>query len=131
MKIYIVHMSTKRNELKQIPIILRDGFSFPAFVFTAVWAVWHKLWTLAVVIILIWIGGGSFLHYFGADEFVYFFVFSGFALMLGYLANDFLSKALCRQGFQPVGLVAAKNLELAFRRWATITALKKAASIRS
>ena len=125
MKIYLVHISSKRNELKQLPIILRDGFSFPAFLFTAVWAVWHKLWTLAVIIISIWIAGGGFLYYFGADDFVYLFVFSGFALMLGYLANEFLSKALCRNGFQLVGLVAAENLEFAFRRWATITALKK------
>ena len=125
MKIYLVHISSKRNELKQLPIILRDGFSFPAFLFTAVWAVWHKLWTLAVIIVSIWIAGGGFLYYFGADDGVYLFVFSGFALMLGCIANDLLSKALCRHGVQLVGLVAAKNSESAFRRWATIAALKK------
>ena len=125
MRIYLVHISTKVDERKQMPIILRDGFSCPAFLFTAVWAVWHKLWKQAVMIILIWVAGGSFLHYLGAADFLYFLAFLGFALMVGFIANGFLSKALCRRGFQLVGLVAAKNSEFAFRRWATITALEK------
>ena len=125
MRIYLVHISTKVDERKQMPIILRDGFSCPAFLFTAVWAVWHKLWKQALMIILIWVAGGSFLYYLGAADFLYFLAFLGFALMVGFIANDFLSKALCRRGFQLVGLVAAKNSEFAFRRWATITALEK------
>lgn len=125
MRVYLVHVSTRVDELKQAPMILRDGFSCPAFLFTAVWALWHRLWKQAVMIVVFWFAGGGFLHYLGVANFLYFFAFLGFSLILGYFANDFLSKTLSRRGFELVGLVAAKNSELAFQRWATVTALEK------
>ena len=36
------------------PVILKDGFSWPAFLFGPLWLAWHRLWAEAAIAVGLW-----------------------------------------------------------------------------
>jgi hypothetical protein len=55
MRIYTVHMKRtgqgKKNDPDQGLVLIKEGFSWPAFFLSGLWALWHRMWFWAAIII--------------------------------------------------------------------------------
>ena len=51
MAIYSIHNS--KGAPPEQAVFVRDGFSFGAFLFTFLWAAWHRMWVVAGVLLAI------------------------------------------------------------------------------
>jgi Protein of unknown function (DUF2628) len=98
-------------------VFVRDGFSFPAFLFGPLWMLWHQLWLVvigyfAVVAVFViaarLIGGGA-----GLDSLAGFL----FAVLIGLEAASLQRWMLTWRGWRDRGIVVADDLEAAERRF--------------
>ncbi len=46
--IYTVHVRG-RGRADDDVVLVKDGFSWPAFFFSLIWALWHRLWFFALI----------------------------------------------------------------------------------
>jgi Protein of unknown function (DUF2628) len=86
-------------------IFVRDGFSWGAFVFAGFWALWHRMWIVAVLAFVVMMLASALPW---KLEFLLNFSVS---LVLGVFGNDLRAWSLARHGFAKAGLVDANNLE--------------------
>ena len=116
MRIYTVH------ELPGAPldgagiVLVKEGFSFPAFLLSWVWLLFCRLW----IALGLWIGltaVTSFLaeRYLGVEAAM--LVSLALQLMLGFEANDIRRWTLARKGYREIGITAGASLEEAERRF--------------
>jgi hypothetical protein len=96
---------------------VKDGFSWPAFVFSFVWALWHRLWLVAAAIFVAEFAVGMLVGLIGFGGFVNTVVSLGMALVVGWLANDLLRDHLERRGLTDLGVVMAGSGEDAIERY--------------
>lgn len=98
-------------------VLVKDGFAWPAFFFSALWALWHRLW-LAFLLIIAGVAavelGGRALE---ADPIVEQAAEVAWMLYIGFEANDWRRRKLARRGFVTAGVVAAPDLAEAERRF--------------
>lgn len=117
MRIYMVHVVSEAGNADPDPVLLKDGFSFCAFLFTVFWALWHRMWLVAALIF----GGLALLEAVfvlsGAAEELALIVRLAFYVMIGFGANDWLSASLLKRGYVLAGVVAAPQPDAALRRW--------------
>lgn len=116
MRIYTVH------ELPGAPldgkgiVLVKEGFSFPAFAFSWAWLLYHRMW----VALAIWIGLTVTLSYLvqavlGAPAAAAVSLALGF--MLGAEGNDIRRWTLERKGYREAGIAAGASLEEAERNF--------------
>ena len=98
---------------------VKDGFSWPAFVFSIVWALWHRLWLVAAAIVIAQVALGFLVGLVGLGEAVNFTVSLGLALVVGWLANDLLRGGLDKRGLSERAVVIAASAEDAVERYYT------------
>ena len=96
---------------------VKDGFSWPAFVFSFVWALWHRLWLVAAAIFAAEFAVGMLVGLIGFGGLVNGVVSLGIALVVGWLANDLRRDHLERQGLTDLGVVIAASGEDAIERY--------------
>lgn len=90
-----------------------EGFAWGGFVFTFVWALWHRLWVVAALLFAVFAGLsiavslevlgpglGSLLQF-------------GVSLLFGFEARQLQLASLERAGFRRAGLIHASRLEAA------------------
>ena len=100
---------------------VKDGFSWPAFVFSFLWALWHRLWLVAVLIFVAEFAIGLLVGLVGFGGTVNAAVSLGMALVVGWLANDLRRDHLERRGLADLGIVMAASGEDAIERYFTET----------
>ncbi|MGG5820789.1 DUF2628 domain-containing protein [Falsiroseomonas sp. HW251] len=119
MKLYTVHGEPPREASgpegwpeprPRPPVLVREGFSFWAFVFGFLWFLFNRLWWEALALLALTIGAG-----FLPDP------VSGVAilalhLLAGMEARDRLRAKLARKGLAELGVVAAPDQDLAWFR---------------
>lgn len=116
MRIYTVH------ELPGAPldgngiVLVKEGFSFPAFAFLWVWLLYHRMW----IALAIWIGLTVTLSWAMQDASgpaAAMVVSLALNFMLGAEANDIRRWTLERKGYREAGLAAGASLEEAERNF--------------
>ena len=116
MRIYTVH------ELPGAPldgngiVLVKEGFSFPAFAFSWAWLAYHRMW----VALAIWIGLAVTLSYVVQAAFgpaAAAAVSLALNFMLGAEANDIRRWTLERNGYREAGLAGGATLEEAERNF--------------
>jgi hypothetical protein len=90
---------------------VKDGFSWPAFVFSFLWAAAHRMWGVAAALFglelaLGWVGKAV-----GFDVVTDIAVSTGAAIILGFVANDILRWSLGRRGLVERGVIGAHSAE--------------------
>lgn len=92
-------------------IFLPDSFSWGAFVFTWVWALWNRMWIVAVLVIsLMFIA--SVL-----PTVPQFLLALGVNIVMGLHGNDLLGWSLTRRKYAEIGLSNGSSLEEAELRF--------------
>ena len=117
MRIYLVHVAPDAGELDPEPVLLKDGFSFFAFLFTGFWALWHRMWLVGALIFGGWVLVEGALALIGASDELSLVVSLAYSVIVGFGAHDWLSASLVKRGYKVAGVVAAPRFEAALRRW--------------
>lgn len=117
MKMYTVHLRRHGLDPDRDVVLVKEGFSWPAFFLSILWALWHRLWLAAALIIAANIVLGLGIHFLRPDPLTQAVVALGVAAIIGYLANDFRQEKLARSGFAVDGVVSGFNREHALRRY--------------
>jgi hypothetical protein len=116
-RIYTVHVRAWSSAADREAVFLREGFSWGAFFFSVLWALWHRLWFWAVIVLgisaAIAVAGGLV----GLDPVTDGAIGLALALLIGWEANDWRRRALEKRGFVTAGVVAAPSLVEAERRF--------------
>jgi hypothetical protein len=116
MRIYTVHLGPRSGPYAEAVgardlIAVKEGFSWPAFFFTALWALWHRMWLVAIAMVLVpAVIDTATLH---LDEVVRGLIDFTILVVIGMFANDWRRRDLARRGYEDVGVVAARGLDAA------------------
>jgi len=127
LRVYTVHTPpapTKRwDALDPLPELVKEGFSWPAFFFGIVWALYHRLWLVAALLLLLTVGLGVAFEELRLNQISISLVFFAIAVLVGMFGNDWKRDALHRRGYRADGVVTAANLETALRRYLDLHAI--------
>ena len=105
-------------------VLVRDGFSFWAFLLTVLWALWNRLWWEAAALVVIWVVLSLIMNLLGADDFTQLMVSLGFQILVGFEARDLQRWALKRRGWEELGVVSGNSEEAAERRFLDLMAVR-------
>jgi hypothetical protein len=114
MRIYTLH-KPKDPALEVVPV--KEGFSWPAFVLSPVWALWHRLWFWAIGFALANVVLGWVLTTAGSNELAQNTASLALALIIGWTANDIRRRSLTKRGFEESAVLVADNKETAIARF--------------
>jgi hypothetical protein len=111
-------------------VFVRDGFYFWAFVLTPLWMLWHRMWLVLLIYLIVAVGANSVMHYADLDAGGVVAVQLLISLLVGFEASTLRRFTLARRGWKNVGVVAGDGAEAAERRffdaWATSAASRAA-----
>jgi hypothetical protein len=108
MRIYTVH-----PRAGQEPVLVREGFSWGAFLLPTLWFLWNRMWLVAFADLVLMLAIGLLLPDRAAA-----WVALAAQILLAMHARDLRRWTLARRGFALVGVVAAANEEEAVLRLA-------------
>ena len=108
-----------RDQVENI-VVVKEGFCWPAFLFSVVWAIFHRLWGLAFFLGLINLLVFLALFQLGADKVANMFCFFGVSIIFGYLANDFRRSKLKNLGYREQCIILAPTSNIAVRRFLNV-----------
>ncbi len=117
MRIYTVHYRPGSVEPDAEALLVREGFAWLAFIFAPLWALWHRLWLVFVLVASAGIALDIGLDLAGADPATVLVCGLGLALFIGFGANDWRRARLARVGYALAGVVAARDKDTALRRF--------------
>ncbi len=116
-QIYTVHVRRPPRDSERDIRLVKEGFSWPAFFFSLIWALWCRLWLAAAGIFLAEFALGAILSLLGADDVTRLIVSLGFAALVGVVGNDIKRWTLFRQGFLQTAVVSAPDRDSAEQRF--------------
>ena len=117
MRVYTLHHPSGADVLSEDPVLIREGFNWPAAFFTSLWALWAGMWLIALLILIAAAGLQIALEFAGAGRSVQFAAGIGLSAIVGFCANDWRRAKLHRRGYRFQGVVAATDMDSARRRW--------------
>ena len=117
MRVYTVHMRRPALDPESDVLLVKEGFSWPAFFFSFVWALWSRLWLVAAGLLALELAVGATLSLLDGDLWTQSAVSLGLALLVGMLANDLKRWTLFRRSFLEVAVVTGSGIDAAERRF--------------
>jgi hypothetical protein len=118
MRIYTVHLGPIPEGApagaERDMVLVKEGFSWPAFYFSVLWALYHRMWLTAALLFAVAALLGAAVEV--LDPARQAAVSLGFSALVGSFANDWRRAALASRGFEETGVVAARGLEAAEHR---------------
>ncbi len=117
MRLYAAYVDPSSLERDRAVSMVKQGMSWPAFFFTVLWALWHRMWWTAAILLLAVVGLDLAFGALGADEIASGVVGLGLAVYIGSSANDWRGRALEHRGMRLTAIVAAPDSEQAAHRW--------------
>ena len=99
------------------PVLVPEGFCWPAALFSVLWALWHRLWWTACGLLVVAAALEAALAFSGLDATTELAVALGYAAVVGFHANDWRRAALERAGWRFAAVVAAADEDAARRRY--------------
>lgn len=92
---------------------IREGFSWGAFLLSVLWALWHRMWVIALLLFVVFaaLAVAAKLEVIRSD--LAALVQFAIVLLFGFEARNLQAQALERTGFRHTGLIQATSLEAA------------------
>lgn len=94
-------------------LLVKDGFSWPAFFLGPIWALWHRMWLTALLIFVASLVVGVAGELSGLSSAAQTVLGLGFAVVVGVNANDWRRSSLHRRGWDDGASVLATTREAA------------------
>jgi len=116
MRVYTVHVPPFSHR-ESDPVLIKEGFSWPAFLFGPLWMLIHGLWLAFVALVAITLLLGVAADAFGLGEILQAIVSLAIAVLVGAHGNDMRRHVLVRRGYRDAGVVAARNMDEALHRF--------------
>ena len=98
-------------------VAVKEGFCWPAFLFSLVWATFHRLWLFAFSLMGLCSVTFFTLYQQGAEPTFNSIVCFGIFALFGYHANDFRRFKLRRAGYLERGVILAPTVDAAVQRY--------------
>ena len=128
MRFHSIHLPAKnystqvQNEnylLRQMDeiVAVKEGFCWPAFLFSLVWATFYRLWLFALTLMGFCSVTFFTLYQLGAAPGFNLIVCIAIFALFGYLANDFRRLKLRRAGYLERGIILAPTVDAAVQRY--------------
>jgi hypothetical protein len=121
MSVYTVHEPPLRAaEASPDPerfVFVRDGFYFWAFLLTPLWMLWHRLWLVLLIYVVVIVGIENVMHFAGVGPSEGSLVVLLISALVGVEASTLRRFTLTRRGWRQVGVVGGTNAEAAERRF--------------
>jgi hypothetical protein len=121
MTVYTVHEPPPRkNETAAGPdrfVFIRDGFYFWAFLLGPLWLLWHRLWAVLIMYLLVLWTAVAVLAVLGASSMVQYAVLFLIALLVGLEAATLWRWTLSRRRWKSHGVVIGADRDSAERRF--------------
>ena len=105
---------------------VRDGFYFWAFALTPIWMLWHRMWLVLLIYLIVAVGVDSAMHYAGIGVGGVFVVGFLLSFLIGVEASTLRRFTLARRGWKNFGVVAGDGVEAAERRFYDVRAASAA-----
>ena len=113
MRFYSLHV--KKADGPARTLLVKDGFSWPAFIFGPMWLAWKRMWRELAVFIAFFALAALLRH--AAPQFGGWLGLLA-SLLLGFEGNGLYGRALARRGYIETGVIAARELDEAELRLA-------------
>jgi Protein of unknown function (DUF2628) len=117
MRVYTVHCWPGSLEPDAGAILVKEGFSWPAFLIAPFWLLYQRLWLALFAVVVFGLALDLGLDLAGADPLTGFIASAGFALFIGLEANDWRRAKLNRRGYRMAGIIAADDHDGAMHRY--------------
>ena len=117
MRVYTVHLRRQGLDPDQDIVLVKEGFCWPALFFSVLWALWCRLWWVALALLAVEVALAIAIALLGLDALSEAAVSLGLAAIIGFVANDLRRWTLGRQGFVEVAVVTAESKVAAERRF--------------
>ena len=117
MRAYTVHLRRHGLDAERDLVLVKEGFSWPAFVAGVLWALWHRLWLFALLLAVAAGAINGIAYLTGADPFAGGVLSFALAVAVGWIGNDMRRRVLEKKSFAFVGVVTARNDDDAVRRF--------------
>lgn len=117
MRLYTVHILPGDPDPGETIVLVEEGFCWPAFLLSPLWALWHRLWLVAAILL----GAGAIVpaaaYLLGPDPLSHGAASLGVAVLIGYFANDLRRWTLERRGYRLDKVVSGADPDDALGRY--------------
>ena len=110
--------------------LVREGFASWAVVFTVLWALWHRMWVAAAVLLVIMATTSIASVYGVLPASVASLLEAGLALLFGFEGNALRGFSLRQAGYREVAVISADSLEIAELKYASAAITPTGPAIR-
>ncbi len=117
MRLYTVHLGRRRPDSEPDLVLIKEGFCWPALFLTAFWALWHRMWLVAIALFVINGILSGLVHALGLNAASSGVLSAGFAVIVGFVANDLRRWFLERRGFLFSEVVSGADQDAAARNY--------------
>jgi hypothetical protein len=114
--VYTAHVRG-RGRADEDVVLVKDGFSWPAFFFSLVWALWHRLWFFALIVAGSGVAIGLVSEMLTLDPLTDAAIGLAWSVLIGFEANDARRRALARRDYDVDDVVLGLNLAQAEHRF--------------
>jgi hypothetical protein len=114
--IYTAHVRGRGREDEDV-VLVKDGFSWPAFFFSLIWALWHRLWFFALIIAAGTVAIGLVSEVLSLDPLTDAAIGLAWSVLIGFEANDARRRALARRDYDVEDIVLGLNHQQAEHRF--------------
>ncbi|TVR99733.1 MAG: DUF2628 domain-containing protein [Rhodospirillales bacterium] len=117
MRTYTIHLRRHGLDPDRDIAVVKEGFCWPAFFFSVLWALWHRMWLAAVGFFLFHGLINVLINWARPGYYAEAALSLGVSVLIGMFANDLRRWSLARQGFVEEGPVLAPDAESAEQRF--------------
>jgi len=111
MRLYII-LEAPNGKPENVAFV-REGFSYTAFLFTVLWALWHRMWVVGLFLFALSSGLTIAANFEVLGPGLASLIQFAIGVLFGFEARSLQLAALERAGFRRVGLIQASSQEAA------------------
>lgn len=117
--IFTVHTNSWSASADGDAVLIKEGFSWAAFLFGPLWALWHGMWRTAIGVVIMSGAVSGIGRVVGLAEAGDLALSAGLQVAMGLWANDWRRYVLARRDILERGAIAARRMSDAEKRYLT------------
>ena len=123
LRLYTVHLPPPSSD-DMVPVLIKEGFSWGAFLFNVIWTLWHKLWIESAALLALCLALGVIADFINLSESIETAILQAVGVVVGLSGNDWRRESYRRRGYRDAGVVSGPDAENALRRFLDLRAVE-------